>query len=104
MWKSNGQVSGPGVRPAPNLGGSTSFDLGDETYRRQALIWYVLRATLDRFVQEDPWFVLKGKTQRSTADMLVAHRQPSIFVSCLTSEGTTTAAGDRAPRHGHLHH
>ena len=62
VWKSNGQVSGPGVPTGSQIfGGSTSFDLGDETYRRQALIWYVLRATLDRFVQEDPWFVLKGK-------------------------------------------
>ncbi len=62
VWKSNGQVAGPEVDTGFRIfGGSSSFDLGDETYRRQALIWYVLRATLDRFVREDPWFVLKSK-------------------------------------------
>jgi hypothetical protein len=62
VWRSNGQVTGPDVDTGFRIfGGSTSFDLGDETYRRQALIWYVLRTTLDRFGREDPWFVLKGK-------------------------------------------
>ena len=62
VWKSNGQVEGPEVNTGFRIfGGSSSFDLGDETYRRQALIWYVLRATLDRFKREDPWFEMKGK-------------------------------------------
>ena len=55
VWKSNGQVAGPEVNTGFRIfGGTTSFDLGDETYRRQALIWYVLRTTLNQFTREDP--------------------------------------------------
>jgi hypothetical protein len=62
VWKSDGQVDGPDVNIGYRIfGGSSSFDLGDETYRRQALIWYVLRTTLDRFEREDAWFKMKSK-------------------------------------------
>ena len=85
VWKSKGQVSGPGVPTGSRIfGGSTSFDLGDETYRRQALIWYA-RATLDRFVQEDPWFVLKGKyTAIYQRTRSVAPRTPTGSPACPT--------------------
>jgi len=62
VWKSNDQRSGPAV-PAGTLvfaaGGRE--DLGNETFRRQALIWFVLRTAVDRLVQEDPWFAMKRK-------------------------------------------
>jgi hypothetical protein len=37
------------------------LDLGDEGYRRRALIWYVLRTVIDRLESEDPWFGLGRK-------------------------------------------
>jgi hypothetical protein len=34
------------------------LDLGSSTFRRQALIWYLLRSVIDRLEDEDPWFTM----------------------------------------------
>ena len=62
VWKSNGQLAGPGVSVGTRVCASGQpLELGDPTFRRQALVWYVLRAVLDRLEDEDPWFVLDRK-------------------------------------------
>ncbi len=62
VWKSERQLEGPnvavGTRRFASGGG---WDLGNETFRRQALIWYVLRTTIDRLVAEDSWFAIGHK-------------------------------------------
>jgi hypothetical protein len=62
VWKSESQREGPAVPVGTRVfAAGGSYDLGNETFRRQALIWYVLRMALDRLEAEDPWFALKGR-------------------------------------------
>ena len=62
VWESNGQLEGPMVSLGTRVfSAGAAFDLGNETFRRQALIWYVLRTAIDRLKQEDPWFAMKRK-------------------------------------------
>jgi len=62
IWKSNGQLEGPEVSIGTRVfAPGQAHDLGDETFRRQALIWYVLRTAIDRLEQEDPWFAMNRK-------------------------------------------
>lgn len=56
IWASDGALAGPTVDLGTRLVASGQpGDLGDTTFRRQALIWYVLRTTVDRLAAEDPW-------------------------------------------------
>ncbi len=62
IWKSGSQLDGPSVSVGTRVvaaGGGQ--DLGDVTFRRQALIWYVLRSAIDRLEAEDSWFGLGTK-------------------------------------------
>ena len=62
VWESNGQLEGPAVSIGTRVfaaGGAQ--DLGNETFRRQALIWYVLRTAIDRLEAEDAWFAMNRK-------------------------------------------
>jgi hypothetical protein len=62
VWKSASKLEGPAVSMGTRVfaaGGGE--DLGNETFRRQALVWYVLRSAIDRLEAEDAWFALKGK-------------------------------------------
>jgi hypothetical protein len=62
VWKSSSQLVGPAVSVGTRVVASgQSFELGDATFRRQALIWYVLRAAIDRLEAEDPWFAVAPK-------------------------------------------
>ena len=57
IWKSETQREGPAVPVGTRVFASgQSLDLGNATFRRQALIWYVLRSAIDRLEAEDPWF------------------------------------------------
>ena len=57
VWKSETQRDGPAVSVGTRVFASgQSLDLGNATFRRQALIWYVLRSAIDRLEAEDPWF------------------------------------------------
>jgi hypothetical protein len=57
VWKSETQREGPAVSVGTRVFASgQSLDLGNATFRRQALIWYVLRSAIDRLEAEDPWF------------------------------------------------
>ena len=60
IWKSGTQREGPAVSVGTRVFASgQSLDLGSPTFRRQALIWYVLRSAIDRLEDEDPWFSVK---------------------------------------------
>ena len=62
VWKSGVQLEGPTVQVGTRVfAAGAALDLGNETFRRQALIWYVLRTTIDRLEQEDSWFAMKSK-------------------------------------------
>ena len=62
VWESNGQLEGPAVSIGTRVfAAGGALDLGSETYRRQALIWYVLRTAIDRLEAEDPWFAMNRK-------------------------------------------
>ena len=62
VWKSGVQLEGPTVQVGTRVfAAGAALDLGNETFRRQALIWYVLRTAIDRLEQEDSWFVMKSK-------------------------------------------
>ena len=62
VWKSGVQLDGPAVPVGTRVfAAGSGQDLGNETFRRQALIWYVLRTTIDRLEAEDPWFAMNGK-------------------------------------------
>ena len=57
IWKSSGQLDGPAVSLGTKvIVAGQSFELGDATFRRSALVWYVLRAAIDRLEAEDAWF------------------------------------------------
>ena len=62
VWKSGSQLDGPSVSVGTRVvaaGGAE--ELGDVTFRRQALIWHVLRTAIDRLEAEDSWFGLGTK-------------------------------------------
>ena len=62
VWESDGQMEGPAVAIGTRtFGGGSAWDLGSETFRRQGLVWYVLRSAIDRLVAEDSWFAMKRK-------------------------------------------
>ena len=62
VWKSSSQLEGPAVSVGTRVVASgQSFELGDATFRRQALIWYVLRSAIDRLEAEDSWFAINPK-------------------------------------------
>ncbi len=62
VWKSEKQLEGPAVSVGTRVfAAGGGYDLGNETFRRQALVWYVLRTVIDRLVQEDAWFAMKRK-------------------------------------------
>jgi hypothetical protein len=62
VWKSGVQLEGPTVQVGTRVfAAGGALDLGNETFRRQALIWYVLRTAIDRLEQEDSWFAMKSK-------------------------------------------
>ena len=64
IWKSDTQREGPAVSVGTRVFASgQALDLGDPIFRRQALIWYVLRATIDRLKDEDPWFAIGIQTK-----------------------------------------
>jgi hypothetical protein len=57
VWKSGSQLAGPDVSIGTRVCASGQpLELGDPTFRRQALVWYVLRSAIDRLEDEDPWF------------------------------------------------
>jgi hypothetical protein len=57
IWKSETQRGGPAVSVGTRVFASGQpLDLGNPIFRRQALIWYVLRSAIDRLEDEDPWF------------------------------------------------
>ena len=56
------QLDGPSVSVGTRVfAAGNALDLGNETFRRQALIWYVLRTAIDRLQQEDSWFEMNRK-------------------------------------------
>lgn len=56
IWASDAELAGPDGDLGTRLVASGEpGDLGDAIFRRQALIWYVLRTTIDRLAAEDPW-------------------------------------------------
>src|SRR5262249_29712772 len=58
-WKSQAQREGPNVSVGTRvIAAGQSFDLGDATFRRAALVWYVLRSAIDRLEAEDGWFAI----------------------------------------------
>ena len=62
VWESNGQLEGPSVSIGTRIfAAGGAHDLGNETFRRQALIWYVLRSAIDRLEREDAWFAMNRK-------------------------------------------
>lgn len=62
VWKSEKQLEGAAVAVGTRVfAAGGGYDLGNETFRRQALVWYLLRTVIDRLVQEDPWFAMKRK-------------------------------------------
>jgi hypothetical protein len=62
VWKSGVQLAGPTVTVGTRVfKAGNALDLGNATYRRQALIWYVLRTAIDRLESEDDWFAMNGK-------------------------------------------
>jgi hypothetical protein len=62
VWKSGVQLAGPEVSIGTRVfAAGNALDLGNPTYRRQALIWYVLRTAIDRIEAEDPWFAMNRK-------------------------------------------
>lgn len=64
IWKSESQRGGPAVSVGTRVFASGQpLDLGSATFRRQALIWYVLRAAIDRLEDEDPWFSMNGEVK-----------------------------------------
>jgi hypothetical protein len=59
IWKSQAQLEGPNVSVGTRvIAAGQSFDLGDATFRRAALVWYVLRSAIDRLEAEDGWFAI----------------------------------------------
>ncbi len=59
IWKSETQREGPAVSVGTRVFASGQpLDLGNATFRRQALIWYLLRSAIDRLEDEDPWFTI----------------------------------------------
>jgi hypothetical protein len=64
IWKSESQREGPAVAVGTRVFASGQpLDLGSATFRRQALIWYVLRAAIDRLEDEDAWFSMNGEVK-----------------------------------------
>jgi hypothetical protein len=64
IWKSGTQREGPAVSVGTRVFASgQSLELGDPIFRRQALIWYVLRTAIDHLEDEDPWFTMSPQTK-----------------------------------------
>src|SRR5262245_27185432 len=64
IWKSGTQREGPAVPVGTRVVASgQSLDLGDPIFRRQALVWYVLRSAIDRLEDEDPWFAMSTEVK-----------------------------------------
>ena len=62
VWKSGNQLAGPAVSVGTRVcAPGQPYDLGDLQFRRQALIWYVLRSAIDRLEAEDRWFGFDGR-------------------------------------------
>jgi hypothetical protein len=62
IWKSETQREGPAVSVGTRVFASGQpLDLGNSIFRRQALIWYVLRSAIDRLEAEDPWFAIDSE-------------------------------------------
>jgi hypothetical protein len=62
IWESTGPLEGSAVSIGTRVfapGGAG--DLGNPSFRRQALVWYVLRTAIDRLEAEDPWFAMNRK-------------------------------------------
>ena len=60
IWKSETQREGPAVSVGtPVFASGQPLDLGNATFRRQALIWYLVRSAIDRLEAEDPWFAIE---------------------------------------------
>jgi len=59
VWKSGTQRGGPAVAlGALVVASGQPEDRGDAYFRRQALIWYVLRRTIDTVVDHEQWFAI----------------------------------------------
>lgn len=64
IWKSETQREGPAVSAGTRVFASGQpLDLGNPIFRRQALIWYVLRSAIDRLEDEDPWFTINSEVR-----------------------------------------
>ncbi|MEU1973478.1 hypothetical protein ABZ477_17620 [Microbacterium sp. NPDC019599] len=62
IWKSGRQLAGPGVTVGTRVVASgQAEDLGDAEFRRQALLWYVMRTTIDTLASKDAWFALEDQ-------------------------------------------
>ncbi len=64
IWKSETQREGPAVSAGTRVFASGQpLDLGSSIFRRQALIWFVLRSAIDRLEDEDPWFTMSSEVR-----------------------------------------
>ena len=64
IWKSGAQLDGPAVSVGTRvIASGQSSDLGDPIFRRAALVWYVLRAAIDRLEAEDAWFAISPEVK-----------------------------------------
>jgi len=62
VYKSTSKLEGPAI----DIGTRTfqaggNQDLGEEDYRRQAVVWYLCRTAIDTLVEKDPYFAFKKK-------------------------------------------
>ena len=85
IWKSESQRVGPAVAVGTRVFASGQpLDLGSATFRRQALIWYVLRSAIDRLEDEDPWFAVsnevRGVYPAKTATQTSYNSAPRIYL------------------------
>jgi len=82
IWKSDEQLDGPAVDVGTRLvAAGQPLDLCDGVFRRQALVWYLLRATLDRLTTQDPWFGVG--------------RQLKVLYPARSAVGTSYQSGER---------
>ncbi|HYN35160.1 MAG TPA: hypothetical protein VES40_21225 [Ilumatobacteraceae bacterium] len=59
VWKSETQLDGPGVSVGTRVvAAGQPFELGDTTFRQSAVVWYVVRAAMDRLAAEDAWLAM----------------------------------------------
>ncbi|NYE21496.1 hypothetical protein [Microbacterium immunditiarum] len=64
IWKSSGQLSGPSVSLGTKvIASGQPHDLGSVEFRRQAMLWYLHRTTIDELKRQDAWFAIDDQVK-----------------------------------------